>query len=166
MVVFLKFRKEGGLPVLLAPPLLREHRLYQADWLLRFYGFTADELLDEKHPTLDLSFDPKTVWAINNLHLFPLEVNKAPYEELLRVPGIGVTSARRILRARRAGPLSLDDLKKLGVVMKRAVYFVTAGGIYAGLKKESEDAIKIKLLEHKNPNGQLDLFGEKELMKE
>ena len=82
------------------------------------------------------------------------------------MPGIGVTSARRILRARRAGPLSLDDLKKLGVVMKRAVYFVTAGGKYAGLKKESEEAIKIKLLEHKNPNGQLDLFGEKELMKE
>ncbi|OGS05960.1 MAG: putative DNA modification/repair radical SAM protein [Elusimicrobia bacterium RIFCSPLOWO2_02_FULL_61_11] len=163
---FVPIMKDSRLPVLLDPPLLREHRLYQADWLLRFYGFTADELLDEKHPTLDLSFDPKTVWAINNLHLFPLEVNKAPYEELLRVPGIGVTSARRILRARRAGPLSLDDLKKLGVVMKRAVYFVTAGGKYAGLKKESEEAIKIKLLEHKNPNGQLDLFGEKELMKE
>lgn len=163
---FVPVMKDSRLPVLLDPPLLREHRLYQADWLLRFYGFTADELLDEKHPALDLSFDPKTVWAINNLHLFPLEVNKAPYEELLRVPGIGVTSARRILRARRTGPLSLDDLKKLGVVMKRAVYFVTAGGKYSGLKKESEEAIKIKLLEHKNPNGQLDLFWEKELMKE
>ncbi|MBI4351605.1 MAG: putative DNA modification/repair radical SAM protein [Elusimicrobia bacterium] len=157
---------DSRLPALLDPPLLREHRLYQADWLLRFYGFTADELLDEKHPALDLSFDPKTVWALNNLHLFPLEVNKAPYEELLRVPGIGVTSARRILRARRAGPLKLDDLKKLGVVMKRAVYFVTAGGKYGGIKKETEEAIKIKLLEHKNPNGQLSLFSEKELVKE
>ena len=163
---FVPVVKDSRLPALIDPPLLREHRLYQADWLLRFYGFKADELLDEKHPTLDLSFDPKTVWALNNLHLFPLEVNKASYEEILRVPGIGVTSAKRILRARRAAPLSLDDLKKLGVVMKRAVYFVTAGGKYAGLKKETEEAIKIKLLEHKNPNGQLNLFAEKGLIKE
>ena len=163
---FVPVTKDSRLPALLSPPLLREHRLYQADWLLRFYGFKADELLDEKHPALDLSFDPKTVWALNNLDKFPLEVNKASYEEILRVPGIGVTSAKRILRARRAAPLSLDDLKKLGVVMKRAVYFVTAGGRYGGIKKESAESIKIKLLEHKNPNGQLDLFGEKELMKE
>ncbi|MDA8132592.1 MAG: biotin synthase, partial [Elusimicrobia bacterium] len=108
----------------------------------------------------------KTVWALNNLDKFPLEVNAADYGELLRVPGVGVTSARRILRARRAGALALDDLKKLGVVMKRAVYFVTAGGKYAGVKKESGEAIKIKLLEHKNPNGQLDLFGQGELVKE
>ncbi len=162
---FVPVMKDNRLPALIDPPLLREHRLYQADWLLRFYGFTAEELLDEKHPALDLSFDPKTVWAANNLHLFPLEVNKASYEEILRVPGIGVTSAQRIFRARRAGGLSLDDLKKLGVVMKRAVYFVTAGGKYGGLKKETGEAIKLKLLEHKNPNGQLDLFGEAALVK-
>ena len=93
-------------------------------------------------------------------------MNKASYEEILRVPGIGVTSAQRILRARRAGALSLDDLKKLGVVMKRAVYFVTAGGRYGGVKKDSQEAIKIKLLEHKNPNGQLNLFSEADLVKE
>jgi len=157
---FVPIMKDSRLPALREPPLLREHRLYQADWLLRFYGFTADELLDEKHPGLDLNFDPKTVWALNNLDKFPLEVNKASYEEILRVPGIGVTSAQRILRARRAGALKLDDLKKLGVVMKRAVYFVTAGGKYGGVQKDSGDAIKVKLLEHKNPNGQLDLFGQ------
>ncbi len=163
---FVPVMKDSRLPALREPPLLREHRLYQADWLLRFYGFTADELLDEAHPTLDLTFDPKTVWALNNLDKFPLEVNKASYEEILRVPGIGVTSAKRILRARRAWQLKLDDLKKLGVVMKRAVYFVTAGGQYGGIKKETEEAIKIKLLEHKNTNGQLDLFSESELVKE
>ena len=163
---FVPVMKDNRLPALLEPPLLREHRLYQADWLLRFYGFTADELLDEAHPALDLTFDPKTVWALNNLDKFPLEVNKASYEEILRVPGIGVTSAKRILRARRAGQLALADLKKLGVVMKRAVYFVTAGGKYGGVKKESEEAIKVKLLEHKNPNGQLNLFSESELVKE
>lgn len=163
---FVPVSKDNRLPALREPPLLREHRLYQADWLLRFYGFKADELLDEAHPVLDLSFDPKTVWALNNLEKFPLEVNKASYEEILRVPGIGVTSAQRILRARRAGTLSLDDLKKLGVVMKRAVYFVTAGGKYGGVKKDSQEAIKVKLLEHKNPNGQLNLFSEADLIKE
>jgi putative DNA modification/repair radical SAM protein len=163
---FVPVMKDNRLPALREPPLLREHRLYQADWLLRFYGFTADELLDEAHPQLDLSFDPKTVWALNNLDKFPVEVNTADYERLLRVPGMGVTSAKRIVRARRAGPLSLEDLKKLGVVMKRAVYFVTAGGKYGGLKRESREAIQVKLLEHKNPNGQLGLFGGDGLLKE
>ena len=163
---FVPVSRDSRLPALAEPPLLREHRLYQADWLLRFYGFTADELLDEKHPELDLAFDPKTAWALNNLDRFPLEVNTADYEELLRLPGIGVTSAGRILRARRAGALQLDDLRKLGVVMKRAVYFVTAGGRYAGVKKESGEAIKMKLLEHKNSDRQLDLFGGLEQAKE
>ncbi len=151
--------KDSRLPALAEPPLRREHRLYQADWLLRFYGFSAEELLDERRPDLDPDLDPKTAWALRNLDRFPVEVNRAGYEELLRVPGMGVLSARRVLRARRAGPLSLDDLKKLGVVMKRAVYFVTAGGRYAGLKRENDETIKAKLLEHDNPNGQLELFG-------
>ena len=110
------------------PPLLREHRLYQADWLLRFYGFRADELLDEAHRDFDTRVDPKCSWALAHLEQFPIEVNRADYESLLRVPGIGLTSARRILSARRTGPLHVDSLKKLGVVMKRAQYFLTASG--------------------------------------
>jgi len=110
------------------PPLLREHRLYQADWLLRFYGFRADELLDDKHPDFDPRIDPKCCWALNHLDFFPVEVNYADYEALLRVPGIGVTSAKRILAARRVGNIQIEDLRKMGVVMKRAQYFLTASG--------------------------------------
>ena len=110
------------------PPLLREHRLYQADWLLRFYGFRAEELLDEQHPDFNPLVDPKCSWALAHLDFFPVEVNTADYEALLRVPGIGVTSARRILTARRTGRLRVEDLRKMGVVMKRAQYFLTASG--------------------------------------
>ncbi len=110
------------------PPLLREHRLYQADWLLRFYGFRAEELLDERNPDFDPRVDPKCSWALAHLEFFPVEVNTADYESLLRIPGVGVTSARRILSARRSGRLHIDDLRKLGVVMKRAQYFLTASG--------------------------------------
>ena len=116
------------------PPLLREHRLYQADWLLRYYGFDANELLDEKHPFLNPYVDPKCNWALNHMELFPLEINRATKEELLRIPGIGVRSVQRILAARRVSPLSFEDLKKLGVVLKRAQYFITCKGKYlAGL---------------------------------
>ena len=110
------------------PPLLREHRLYQADWLLRFYGFRAEELLDDQHQDFDPRVDPKCSWALAHLDFFPVEVNTAAYEALLRVPGVGVVSARRILTARRAGPLHIENLPKLGVVMKRAQYFLTASG--------------------------------------
>jgi predicted DNA-binding helix-hairpin-helix protein len=102
---------------------LREHRLYQADWLLRFYGFRAEELLDESQPDFDPRLDPKCCWALRHPEFFPVEVNRADYEALLRVPGVGVVSAKRILVARRTGPLHADDLRKLGVVMKRAQYF-------------------------------------------
>jgi putative DNA modification/repair radical SAM protein len=107
------------------PPLLREHRLYQADWLLRFYGFTASEILDEEHQEFNTYIDPKCNWALNHMDIFPLEVNKAPYEMLLRVPGIGVKGAKKILTARKEGRLDFDDLKKLGVTLKRAQYFLT-----------------------------------------
>ena len=110
------------------PPLLREHRLYQADWLLRFYGFRAEELLDEEHRDFDPRVDPKCSWALAHPEFFPVEVNTADYETLLRVPGVGVTSARRILSARRVGPLRPEHLQRLGVVMKRAQYFLTASG--------------------------------------
>ncbi|MGI5959858.1 MAG: putative DNA modification/repair radical SAM protein [Massiliimalia sp.] len=110
------------------PPLLREHRLYQADWLLRYYGFEAKEILDEDHPSFNPLVDPKCNWALNHMELFPVDVNRASYEVLLRVPGIGVTSARRIVKARKAGPLHYEGLKKIGVVLKRAQYFITCGG--------------------------------------
>ena len=117
------------------PPLLREHRLYQADWLLRFYGFRAEELLDEGAPDFDPRVDPKCSWALNHLNFFPVEVNRADYETLLRVPGVGVISAKRITAARRTGPLRIDELPKMGVVMKRAQYFLTASGkIAEGLR--------------------------------
>lgn len=110
------------------PPLLREHRLYQADWLLRFYGFKANELLDEAVPNFNPLLDPKCSWALNHREHFPVEVNRAPYETLLRVPGIGLKSAQRIVAARRAGTLDFQALKKLGVVLKRAQFFITCKG--------------------------------------
>ena len=125
---FIPVASDNRLPALAGPPLLREHRLYQADWLLRFYGFSAHELLDECRPNLDQRFDPKTCWAMRHLHLFPVEVNRADYEVLLRVPGIGVRSAQRIVQARRHTRLSEAELKRLGVVLKRARWFLTAGG--------------------------------------
>ena len=125
------------------PPLLREHRLYQADWLLRFYGFRAEELLDDAHPDFNPLVDPKCSWALNHLDFFPVEVNTADYETLLRIPGVGVVSARRILSSRRARRLRVEDLKRLGVVMKRAQYFLTASGKMAeGLRFTSDSILR------------------------
>ena len=128
------------------PPLLREHRLYQADWLLRFYGFRANELLDDSAPDFDPALDPKCCWALRHPEFFPVEVNRADYEALLRVPGIGVVSAKRILVARRSGALRAEDLKKLGVVMKRAQYFLTCGGRYASPLKLSQEGMLQNLM--------------------
>ncbi len=133
------------------PPLLREHRLYQADWLLRFYGFRAEELLDEEHRNFDPRVDPKCSWALSHLDFFPVEVNIADYEALLRVPGVGVTSARRILAARRTGRLHIDDLKKLGVVMKRAQYFLTASGRTADGLRFTPDSLLRGLIALEQP---------------
>ena len=119
---------DNRLPVLAAPPLLREHRLYQADWLLRFYGFSAEEILSDDTPNLDESFDPKSAWALRHPEFFPVEINRADYGTLLRVPGIGVTSAKRIITARRFSAITPEGMKKIGVVMKRAKYFITCSG--------------------------------------
>jgi putative DNA modification/repair radical SAM protein len=128
-----------NLPALVtAPPLLREHRLYQADWLLRYYGFTTGEIVDERSPSLDESLDPKTAWALRNMHLFPVDVNRADYETILRIPGIGVKSAMRIVTARRARRLRHEDLKKLGAVMKRATHFLTCDGQAQGMITSAE----------------------------
>lgn len=120
------------LPAIARPPLLRENRLYQADWLLRYYQFRADELLTEDAPDFDLELDPKACWALRHRGAFPVEVNRAPYEALLRVPGIGVRSALRIVKLRRYGGLSADSLRRIGLVWKRARHFITVGGRYYG----------------------------------
>lgn len=131
------------------PPLLREHRLYQADWLLRFYGFEAKELLDEEHQNFNPVLDPKCNWAVNHLELFPVEINRVSYDMLLRVPGIGVKSARKILKVRKVGPLHFEDLKKLGVVLKRAQYFIVCCGKAAQGLRITQDSILRGLLSDK-----------------
>ena len=130
-----------------AVPMIREHRLYQADWLLRFYDFKANEILNEKDPFVDPFVDPKTNWAIKNSHFFPIEINKASYRELLRVPGIGVTSAKRIVMTRKYSTIRYEHLKKLGIVIKRAKYFITVNGEFLGFKKENPELIRNALME-------------------
>ena len=145
---FVNVNEDRNLPATTAgPPLLREHRLYQADWLLRFYGFQASEILDETHPNLNVLLDPKEDWAVRNLQYFPVEVNRADYHTLLRVPGIGVKSAQRIVRARRSALLRFEDLKKIGVTMKRAVYFITCNGRMLYPTKLEEDYLVRQLTE-------------------
>lgn len=126
---FVNVNQDTSLPMpVQGPPLLREHRLYQADWLMRFYGFEADELLTREHPNFNTVFDPKCDWALRHLEQFPVEINRADYYTLLRVPGIGVQSARKIVGARRFGALNFEDLRKMRVVLKRALYFITCSG--------------------------------------
>ncbi len=151
------------------PPLLREHRLYQADWLLRFYGFKAEEILDEKHTDFDPLLDPKCNWAVHHPEFFPVEINKAPFEDLLRVPGIGVKSAQRITVARRQAKLDYPDLRKLGVVLKRAVYFILCLGKRAeglvitetGMMRQLMSASTVKALANKDSGEQLSFFDTK-----
>lgn len=126
---YVPLNEDSALPALDTPvPLLREHRLYQADWLLRFYGFQADELLSEERPNFNELLDPKCEWALRHLELFPVEINRAPYDMVLRIPGVGPKSAARIMQARRYGSIDFPHLKKMGVVLKRAHYFITCGG--------------------------------------
>jgi putative DNA modification/repair radical SAM protein len=139
---FVPVNQDISLPALPGgPPLLREHRLYQADWLMRFYGFQAGELLSEDRPNFNTLLDPKCDWALRHLELFPVEVNRADYFTLLRVPGMGVKSAKRIIAARKNGPLDFDALKRIGVVLKRAIYFITCSGKMMYPVKIEEDYI-------------------------
>lgn len=131
------------------PPLLREHRLYQADFLMRFYGFEAQELLSEKRPNFNVLLDPKADWALQHLELFPVEINKADYQMLLRIPGIGVKSAQKIVKARRGCNLTFENLKKLNVSLKRALYFITCNGRMLYRTKIEEDYITRNLLDVK-----------------
>lgn len=141
---YIPVAEHAFLPALdVKPPLLREHRLYQADWLLRYYGFFAEEILDRDTPYLHPYIDPKCYWALRHMEFFPLEVNRASYQDLLRAPGIGVYGAKRIVIARKNGRVDFDALKKLGIVLKRAQYFVTCGG----KKRESLVVRKRELIE-------------------
>jgi putative DNA modification/repair radical SAM protein len=152
---------ESRLPAMPIPPLLREHRLYQADWLLRMYKFKAHELLSEEEPNLDPQLDPKAGWALRNFHHFPIEINTADYEWLLRVPGIGVLSAKRILSARRNGPLEFSHLKRIGVVLKRSQYFITCKGRFFADLRQSRQSVRQALLLKDKPSvtaEQLQLF--------
>ena len=144
---YVPVNKSGILANAETVPMIREHRLYQADWLLRFYDFKAGEILDEKNPFIDPLLDPKANWAVQNWHLFPMEINRASYKDLLRIPGIGVTSAKRIVMARKYSIIKYEHLKKLGVVIKRAKYFITVNGEFLGFRKESPELIRNALIE-------------------
>lgn len=148
---FVRVNDDKSLPALPGgPPLLREHRLYQADWLLRFYGFKAEELLSEDRPFFNVMLDPKEDWAVRHLEQFPVEINSASYDMLLRVPGIGVNSARRIVAARRSRALDFQNLKKMGIVLKRALYFITCSGKMMYNTKLDEDYIVRNLTDRKD----------------
>lgn len=154
---------DSRLPALSAPPLRREHRLYQADWLLRFYGFRSDEIANAENPNLDLELDPKVTWALRNPHLFPVDINKADPLMLLRVPGMGTHSVQLILMARKHNRLNSAHLKKMGVVMKRARYFITCNELRSQNIQDLNPEIVRQLLLEKKPVGndgavQLKLF--------
>lgn len=166
---YIPLNEDASLPSLdTAPPLLREHRLYQADWLLRYYGFHADDLLSPKHPNFNILLDPKCDWALRHLELFPIEVNTASYSDLLKVPGIGNKSAWRIIQARQSGSLDFFALKRMGIVLKRAQYFITCKGrmLYRTPIEENfitrqltgEDRKNVWELEHPQTYKQLSLF--------
>ncbi|HWP97068.1 MAG TPA: putative DNA modification/repair radical SAM protein [Syntrophomonadaceae bacterium] len=155
---YVPVNQDSNLPALAtAPPLLREHRLYQSDWLLRYYHFKVEEIVDSTHAHLETDIDPKMSWALRHPDLFPLEINRASYEELLRVPGIGPKSAWRVLTQRRLAAISADQLKKLGLAYKRAQYFITCKGVYAG--SQPFDPISIRQMIVPKPQAmQLTLF--------
>ncbi len=145
---FVNVNKDNTLPAVEGgPPLMREHRLYQADWLLRFYGFKAADLLTPDKPNFNVLIDPKCDWALRHLEMFPVEINRADYYTLLKVPGIGTKSARRIIGARRSARLNFEDLKRMGVVLKRALYFITCTGRMMYNTRLDEDYIVRNLVD-------------------
>lgn len=151
---------DNRLPALIKPPLQREHRLYQADWLMRFYGFDANEIVDESQPDLDLRLDPKVGWALRNPHFFPVNINTDPYEMILRIPGIGVKSAKMIVQSRRFGKLREEHLKKIGLVWKRARFFITGINHNVHAKDWKPENLRHQLISQtvQKGQGQLSLF--------
>ena len=156
---YIPINNDKRLPLLNTPPLIRENRLYQCDWLLRFYGFQAQELLDDDHPYLDLTIDPKLSWALRHEEFFPVEVNTAPFEHLVRVPGIGTIGAKRIVHSRKTKKLFYDDLKNIGIQLKKAQYFITCKGFYYGSVPYDSNKVK-DILNPKPTYQQLALFPE------
>ena len=145
---------DNRLPALKQAPLVRENRLYQADWLLRFYDFKVDEIVDEKYPDLDLEIDPKLAWALRHPECFPIDINKADYAMILRIPGIGVKSAKLIVTSRRFSKLKTADLKKIGVVLKKAQYFITCNELPVHTVNETTpEYVRKVLTEKKMPKG-------------
>jgi predicted DNA-binding helix-hairpin-helix protein len=155
---YIPVQPDNRLPVLSKPPLVRENRLYQADWLMRFYGFGAEELVDDKHQNLDLEIDPKLSYAFRNPGLFPIDINKADLHMILRVPGIGVKSAKMILASRRHGLVRYEHLQKIGVVLRRAKYFISCPGNKLQSLSPLTDYFR-SLSAYPKQNLQLDLFG-------
>ncbi|OKL42216.1 putative DNA modification/repair radical SAM protein [Pontibacter flavimaris] len=143
---YVPISSDNRLPIITEPPIIRENRIYQADWLMRFYGFEAGEIVDEQHPHLDLDIDPKLGWALRHRHAFPVEVNTADYELILRVPGIGVKSAQKIVSARRFTPLHFEHLRQMGVVLKRAKYFITCQTKSLQRQEYTSELIRRKIL--------------------
>jgi putative DNA modification/repair radical SAM protein len=158
---YIPINVDKRLPALLEPPLRRENRLYQSDWLMRFYHFRADEILDEQHPHLDPDFDPKMVWALRHPEVFPIDLDYADYEMILRVPGIGVRSAKMIVAGRRFGKIRREHLKKMGVALKRAQYFIVNPDVPRALQRMYPEQVRIALSPAAARPQQMNLFGEK-----
>jgi predicted DNA-binding helix-hairpin-helix protein len=160
---YIPVSNDSRLPALSTPPpIIRENRLYQTDWLLRFYGFSLNELLNEAHPNLELEMDPKLAWALRNMHVFPVDVNKADYELILRIPGLGVKSAKKIVASRKFGKLTIEHLRKFGVMLSRAKYFLVCESNGYEIRDLTEEKIKNKILSFSQgkfaPTQQLSLF--------
>ena len=158
---YVPISEDSRLPTVDKTPVIRENRLYQADWLMRFYGFSVDEIVNDEHPDLDLEMDPKSAYAMRNLHLFPIDVNTADYHQLLRIPGVGVKSAKKMISGRRFSKLREEHLKKIGVIWKRARFFINCAGLTNTLLAQPinliSNSLKPARLQKKNPN-QLTLF--------
>ena len=163
---YVPVNKDSFLPQITIPPLKRENRLYQADWLLRFYNFKVDDILDKDNPNFNLLLDPKAAWALRNLHLFPKEINTCTYNELLQIPGVGVKGAKKIFSSRKYFKITFDDLKNMNIVLKRAKYFITCNGKYfTDISMFKRNIIESSLLledveTHKKNISQLSLFDE------
>jgi putative DNA modification/repair radical SAM protein len=142
---YIPVNEDWRLPVISAPPLKRENRLYQADWLMRFYGFSYDEILDKNNPWLDPEFDPKMAWALRHPEFFPIDLDCASYEEILRVPGVGVKSAKFIVHSRRFGKIRMEHLKKMGIALKRAKFFIANPDVPKEWQKLYPEQVRARL---------------------